>query len=474
MTEAELDKIMHMPSAAIIAPAGHGKTEMIAEIVQYAKGKQLLLTHTNAGVDAIEKRLQKRNVSKEKYTVTTIAAFCIKWCLSYDHTGIFDKSLSPLSGSKEAKTYYAQLYSGAKRIFSTSWAGSVLKATYAGIVVDEYQDCIQVQHEIVLAMNKHLPVIVLGDPMQGIFSFAGDLVDWSHLEFPVMDLKTKPWRWNKCNPELGEYLITVRKTLLPTLNNQCCVLQISPENKNVEVIAPSDFTGYSHLKELSQYSSVVYITKWPQQQLNFCMQTPGIFQYDEKQDCDELFEYANMFDITAGTDLALYAIRFAAICSTGVGKELKSYIDRLKANSFDFSRIKKNTGFRDIVYETAPNLTKETVLKMLTWFSESKEFKQYRSELMSEMIRSVKYAIDHDITIFDAANHIRKDSDLQKRYTSFKFLSSRTLLSKGLEFDCVIIDMTTHLPAKDFYVAMTRAMKKIYIISDTSVFSFNP
>ena len=69
MTEAELDKIMHMPSAAIIAPAGHGKTEMIAEIVQYAKGKQLLLTHTNAGVDAIEKRLQKRNVSKEKYTV---------------------------------------------------------------------------------------------------------------------------------------------------------------------------------------------------------------------------------------------------------------------------------------------------------------------------------------------------------------------------------------------------------------------
>ncbi len=28
---------------------------MIAEIVKYAVGKQLLLTHTNAGVDAIEK-----------------------------------------------------------------------------------------------------------------------------------------------------------------------------------------------------------------------------------------------------------------------------------------------------------------------------------------------------------------------------------------------------------------------------------
>ena len=105
MTEADLDKIMQMSSAAIIAPAGHGQTEMIAEIVKHAEGKQLLLTHTNAGVDAIEKRLQKRKVSKEKYMVTTIAAFCIKWCISYDGTGEFDKTLSPLNGKKEAKAY---------------------------------------------------------------------------------------------------------------------------------------------------------------------------------------------------------------------------------------------------------------------------------------------------------------------------------------------------------------------------------
>lgn len=111
-------------------------------------------------------------------------------------------------------------------------------------------------------------------------------------------------------------------------------------------------------------------------------------------------------------------------------------------------------------------------LKMLIWFSSNPAFKQYRTELLSEMIRSIKYAIDHDMSIFDAANHIRKDLGLQKRYTGFKFLSSRTLLSKGLEFDCVIIDMATPLSAKDFYVAMTRAMKKIYIISDSNTFIF--
>lgn len=472
MTDAELDQITQMHNAAIIAPAGHGKTEMIAEIVKHTTGKQLLLTHTNAGVDAIEKRLQKRKVSKEKYTVTTIAAFCIKWCLSYDRTGGFDKTLSPLNSTKEAKAYYAQLYSGAKKIFATSWAGNVLKESYAGILVDEYQDCIQVQHEIVLAMNKYLPVIVLGDPMQGIFSFAGDLVDWNHQEFPVVDVDTKPWRWSKCNPELGEYLMTVRDALLPVLSKKNCYIQIDAPNKSVEVIDPSSFSGYSHLKELSQFSSVVYITKWPRQQLSFCMHMPGVFQFDEKQDCDELFRYANLFDTMTGSDLALNVLKFAAECLTGVGKELKSYIEKLKSNSFDFSRIKKHIEFRDIFSEAAPDLSKETILKMLIWFSKNKEFKQYRSELLSEMIRSIKYSIEHDISIWDASNHIRKDVGLQKRYTEFKFLSSRTLLSKGLEFDCVIIDMTTPLSAKDFYVAMTRAMKKIYIISSSNCFTF--
>ena len=46
-----------------------------------------------------------------------------------------------------------------------------------------------------LALNEHLPIRVLGDPLQGIFSFAGNLVDWAHLEFPVVNVVTKPWRW---------------------------------------------------------------------------------------------------------------------------------------------------------------------------------------------------------------------------------------------------------------------------------------
>ena len=90
------------------------------------------------------------------------------------------------------------------------------------------------------------------------------------------------------------------------------------------------------------------------------------------------------------------------------------------------------------------------------------------------MIRSIEYARDHEISIADAAWLIRSNPALQKRYASFRCLSSRTLLSKGLEFDCVIIDMSIPLSAKEFYVAMTRAMKKIYILSPSNTFKLLP
>ena len=60
----------------------------------------------------------------------------------------------------------------------------------------------------------------------------------------------------------------------------------------------------------------------------------------------------------------------------------------------------------------------------------------------------------------------------QSKYAGFKRLASRTLLSKGLEFDCVIIDLSkvnqkkNRFTSTEMYVAMTRAMKAIYFVTD--------
>ena len=366
------------------------------------------------------------------------------------------------------------MYTGAKSVFEHQWAGEVLRASYGRVIVDEYQDCIQEQHEIIVQINNFLPVVVLGDPMQGIFSFAGNLVDWSTLPFARVDVQTQPWRWAKTNPQLGEYFSSIRSSLYPILEGKPCDIEIESCNGSIEVVAPDSFNGYSLAKECKQYKNIVYITKWPKQQLNLCNKMPGVFQYDETQECNELFEFAQVFDGKLGADLYCAILDFVKSCATGVTKELNSYINRLKSDSFDFSRITNHSEFGYLILDTKDDPKLLMILKILTWFEDNTSlFKLYRAELFYEMIRSVRYANNNNISIFDASNKLRKDVSLQKRYSNFKYLSSRTLLSKGLEFDCVIIDMTTPLSAKDFYVAMTRAMKKIYIISKSSKFTFD-
>ena len=472
MTEQELHSIFSLQNAAIIAPAGHGKTEMIADIVKYATGTQLLLTHTNAGVEVLKKRLKKRNIPNDRYSISTIAAFCIKWCMAYNQSATFDKSLSPLNGRAESARYYDQLYKGTKKIFENAWAGMVLQSTYTGVVVDEYQDCIQEQHKIILAINRFLPVRVLGDPMQGIFAFAGNLVDWNNLEFQTAAVETKPWRWCSCNPILGDYLTMVRSQLLPILSGQKCNIHLESCKGSIEILEPQTFNSYKLLRNLKGYCSVLYIARWERVQLSFCNRMPGIFHYDEKQDCDELFNYARKFDSQTCTELALSIIDFAHECATKVNSELKSYKTKLQAKSCDFSRIRKYTDFGNLLSVVCRDNSPAAIVHVLSWFKAEGIFKLYRSELYAEMLRCLNFAQSNNISAFEAANHIRKDASLQNIYSHCKYLSSRTVLSKGLEFDCVIIDMRDPLPAKDFYVAMTRAMKKIYVITHSPDFSF--
>ena len=70
----------------IIAPAGYGKTEEIAEAVHACDGKQLILTHTRAGVAALRDRMKRKKVCPDKYEIDTIASFCLKWCKAYPST----------------------------------------------------------------------------------------------------------------------------------------------------------------------------------------------------------------------------------------------------------------------------------------------------------------------------------------------------------------------------------------------------
>ena len=121
MKDEDIARIQSKHNAAIIAPAGHGKTEMITDLVDKLTGKKLVLTHTNAGVSALMQRLAKKRVNKEKYTLSTISSFCMKWCEAYPTTAGVDQTI-PITDSR----FYNNQTCGATRIFSHSWAREII------------------------------------------------------------------------------------------------------------------------------------------------------------------------------------------------------------------------------------------------------------------------------------------------------------------------------------------------------------
>jgi hypothetical protein len=465
----EIQNLISRSNAYVIAPAGHGKTEMLADIVSACEKKVLVLTHTNAGVDAIKHRFRKKGIPLKKANVGTIAGFYQRWCYSYPNTANFDVSLSRI---RESKEFYRQLYSGAKAIFEKAWAGKVISESYAAIIVDEYQDCIIEQHRIFLTLNSYLPVWVLGDPLQGIFDWGdNNLVDWEKLPWTEVKIKTYPWRWKNTNPILGSYLGKVREEILPILKHHAVTVRLKPNDSYLKMVDPSLCTKSELLREWSKYNSVLYIADFERSQLAFCQQMGGIFQADEKQDCTALYDFASRFDSSNGAELLLYVLTFASTCASHVSTKLKSYASHLQKGSKDFSRIKKYTEIGKAL-SCPDDVSYDDLLRILKVISECKSFNFYRKELYEEMRRSIKYARDSHMSILEAAKHIRSDASLQKRYTGFRFLSSRTVLSKGLEYECVVIDMRGNLKAKDFYVAMTRATKMVYVISSNTTLYF--
>src|SRR5712664_1999310 len=68
---------------SIVAAAGCGKTEQIANATHLSGGRRLILTHTHAGVDVLRQRLRKLNVPRSKFRLDTIAGWCLRYAASF-------------------------------------------------------------------------------------------------------------------------------------------------------------------------------------------------------------------------------------------------------------------------------------------------------------------------------------------------------------------------------------------------------
>ncbi len=164
----------------VIAPAGFGKTHLIAEAVNEATSRQLVLTHTFAGVNALKGKMRFLGVPESKFHIDTLASWSLRLCLAYPYKSGWDKE-------QPTGNEWTQLYEAAANLLAEPFAHKIISASYAGIYIDEYQDCSTSQHSLVEGLAKILPCRLLGDPLQGIFDFNDNPVNWDTQIYPAFE-----------------------------------------------------------------------------------------------------------------------------------------------------------------------------------------------------------------------------------------------------------------------------------------------
>ena len=235
MCDGDLD-ILAYRRGSVSAPAGCGKTQLITSALLRSEDSKpaLVLTHTNAGRAALEQRLKRLGVSGTTARVATLDSWAIRLVQCFPQRSSLTPAVLRVQGNS---ANYAEIRQAALDILKAGHIDKIVSATYSRVIVDEYQDCGKLQHEMILTLANLLPTVVLGDPLQVIFDFAGPVVDWHKdvvAAFPPLAWEPEPWRWNNAEtPEIGDWLLN---SVRPSLSQPGASIDLSKAPKGVEWI----------------------------------------------------------------------------------------------------------------------------------------------------------------------------------------------------------------------------------------------
>lgn len=472
MDEGLIKSFSKKERSLIIAPAGCGKTEIIAKSISYSSEtneKQLILTHTHAGVKSIQDRLKKLGVSRKHYHIDTIAGFALQYSTSFPVSSGLGTEYDPITNDWE------KVYAAAKSVIANKHGKKVITASFNSIYIDEYQDCTKQQHSLILQLANILPCRILGDPLQGIFGFHEPIVNWYEDVFPnferIGDKNTiwTPYRWKDKNDELGLWLLQIRKNLR---DGKSIDFSKMPKNCHWGQLPPQGLFPQQKicLEKVKTKETVVAIQHLPYQAHALAKILNGTYTSMEEVDSKDLSKWADKIEKSNGIERAVNIIDFSSLCMTVVSTALATIKTKLQnADKTAKNNLKHKDIFDDLV-KISENSDLSLVTIALNKIEQIPERVLYRKELWRDMCKAIE-------------EHLSSPSEISLQKTAWKMRDrgrsygravekrtvSRTLLIKGLEFNHCIVVNADELNAKELYVALTRGSKTLTVFSSTPI-----
>jgi hypothetical protein len=459
--------VLENAPCALEMPAGTGKTHLLAKTVfaAHAEGtRSLILTHTNAGVDALKKRLKRFGVPSSAFRVDTITGFAFSLARAYATIG--DVTVPATPDWTESDSYIQ----GAIRVANAASIRTMLASSFEYFFVDEYQDCNIRHHELVGVISVSIPkTVVLGDRLQGIFGFAGErLVDWDTdviPSFPILPVSHTPHRWREVNPELGSWLQAIRPSMSSGVTLDLQTIQVP----GVEWLQSGDGVLANKAFSFNDYSeTVLLLDKWPASVADHASRLGGTYVVMEDIRGRFMHDELSLLPQSDSSALAHWLTRFAKKCMAGLAGIDAPVLQKLQ-NDQSITHYQRD-GIADILValdglRQAPSYA--ALCSVAEKLSEHSVTKLYRWEAWRDTLAAIRNSKDGETSPLDELAVIR-DKIRHTGRRQHARVASRTVLVKGLEYDHVIIaDASNLLDPKNLYVALTRARKTITIISSS-------
>lgn len=458
----DVAELLARTNAAVVAPAGHGKTEMIANVAAKCR-RALVLTHTHAGVHAIRARLKRMRFPYHQAAVDTIAG----WSTRYAHA--FPGVALPPQGDPRNGDEWNQLYRGPTHALAVPAIREVVRSSYDRILVDEYQDCTPLQHQLAVALSAIVPTLIFGDEMQGIFEFAGATLDWNqqiYPHFPLAGTLDIPHRWNEKSPALGAWIAETRERLR---NGDAIDLYDSRIAYRESEDAFDMGTLFDGIDGKEGSFAAIHCNKGICYRL--ARAAGGGYQAIEEIAANRLRAFAAHWDGAA--DGRLQAIQ-------------ELIADSFHQRQADYNQVRDleaevvESAFRNLAAALDDDNGAGAAVRILPLARKHPRWKLYRGELWRDAERAAaEVAAGRADSMTAAVDNIRRRTSAIGRRLPKRTVSTPLLL-KGLEFDHVVIpdasafERESQAQAKLFYVAISRATRSLTIASPRRWLYFPP